>query len=113
MAKGKIKNIFGRDDAEEKILPEQAAAEAGILPDEKLPHILSDMNDSFEYADVYIAYKDNVIYKYTDSLERFGVDENDELFVDISATSLSLIIKKSGSGELVRTGMSADLRSLS
>ncbi len=102
MAKGKIKNIFGRDDAEEKILPEQAAAEAGILPDEKLPHVLSDMNDSFEYADVYIAYKDNVIYKYTDSLERFGVDENDELFVDISATSLSLIIKKSGSGELVR-----------
>ena len=66
---------------------------------EDTPVTKSDYTDDFVFAEVWLAVKDNILYKYVNSdksecnVEKFDLFEGDELFVDVNATSLALVHK--------------------
>lgn len=95
----KRKNKEGEHKKGER-LPDALAKAAGVSPDDKLLYVTSDMSDDFRYAKVSLLIKDNIFYKLSgessQKAERFELTEGDVLFIDIAATSISLVLKRDG-----------------
>ncbi len=78
--------------------------------DEETPVIKSDYTDDFVFAEVWLAVKDNILYKYVNvdkcesDVQQFKLFEGDELFVDVNATSLVLVHKHGDESEFICRG---------
>lgn len=117
----RIRRIFkkNKNEAGEHVkrdmIPEALSEAAGVSPNEKTLHTVSDMTDDFEYGKVSLLVKDSVIYKLSGNdpanIEQFEIKEGDELFVDIAATNLSLVVRSGGVCTRVCRGSNAMNRS--
>ena len=93
-----FKRIFFRKKDKEisqiEKMPEKLAQIFEGIEEEKLLKVKSDYTDDFVFGEVWLAFNNNILYKYQkDEIVQFAVAENDELFVDVTPTSLAVILK--------------------
>ncbi len=77
-------------------LPPEIAAAAGVDPEQVSLFLKTDLTDDFCFGEVWLLVSGNVLYKVAKgAAETFPLSQEDTFFVDIAATTLS-VIKKSG-----------------
>jgi len=94
-----FKRIFFRkkdkEDSQLEKMPEKLAQVIGIAESESLLKVKSDYTDDFMFEEVWLAFYDNVLYKcQKDEVTQFELASSDELFVDVTPTSLALVLKQ-------------------
>ena len=95
----KIVKFFTRKKENENSLPEKMPEKLVQMfegvEEEKLIKVKSDYTDDFMFEEVWLAFYDNVLYKcQKDEVTQFELASSDELFVDVTPTSLALVLKQ-------------------
>ena len=91
--------------AEKEKLPEKLELAMGGKPEGDFNGVKTDYTDDFKFGEVWLAVKDKKLYKYCDDVvDVFDIKEGDELFVDVAATSVSLVLKREEEQKLICRG---------
>ena len=80
-------------------MPEVLEKALGGKPEDGTPIMKSDYTDDFKFGEVWVAVKDDTLFKFDASdknnteVKTFSLVKGDEMFVDITATSIALVLK--------------------
>ena len=80
-------------------MPEVFEKALGGKPEDGTPIMKSDYTDDFKFGEVWVAVKDDTLFKFDASdknnteVKTFSLVKGDEMFVDITATSIALVLK--------------------
>lgn len=90
-------------------IPSELAEAAGIRPEEAELFLKTDLTDAFLFGDVWLLLKDRTLYKLQpDSrIETYPLQENDELVVEIAATTLAVALKRAEELHMICRGSNA------
>ena len=78
-------------------LPPELLEAAGICSEEAQIFLKTDLTDDFLFGEVWLLIKDHTLYKLQQnphSVETFNLMEDDELVVEIAATTLAVALKR-------------------
>lgn len=85
--------------SEPEKMPEVLEKALGGKPEDGTPIMKSDYTDDFKFGEVWVAVKDDTLFKFDASdknnteVKTFSLVKGDEMFVDITATSIALVLK--------------------
>ena len=91
-------------------MPEVLEKALGGKPEDGTPIMKSDYTDDFKFGEVWVAVKDDTLFrfdasdKYNTEVKTFSLVKGDEMFVDITATSIALVLKHEENNTIICRG---------
>ena len=91
-------------------MPEVFEKALGGKPEDGTPIMKSDYTDDFKFGEVWVAVKDDTLFRFDASdknnteVKTFSLVKGDEMFVDITATSIALVLKHEENNTIICRG---------
>ena len=109
-----LKNKIYKEQKEKLLpmdrLPPELLEAAGICSEEAQIFLKTDLTDDFLFGEVWLLIKDHTLYKLQQnphSVETFNLMEDDELVVEIAATTLAVALKRGDDIQIICRGSNA------